>query len=169
MRRKFILGLLLFSLGAALPCEGGMFRNPGSSGHPWRFDGRGFVPGGGDGTPVILVRDGYLPVLRESDTSAPTVPLPDGTGVISGICYLQVAGGKLAAQNGIVPAEGCRVEIVGIDRLRRHATADRNGFFSLPLPAGSYEVHGAGSPLKLTVMAGKTALVALRTGKRMVD
>ena len=50
-----------------------------------------------------------------------------------------------------------------------HATADQNGFFSLSLPAGTYEVRGAGSPVKLTVTEGKTSLVALRTGKRMVD
>ncbi len=168
MIRKMFFCLLLFTLGATLPCQGGMFRNLGSSTHPWRFDGRGFVPGAGEGTPVILVREGYLPVLRGGEL-LPTVLLPNRMGVIAGICYLQVAGGKLTPESGSIPTGGCRVEIVGTDRQIRLATADRNGFFSLPLPAGNYEVRAAGSPVRFDVREGKTELVAFRNGKRMVD
>ena len=118
---------------------------------------------------VVLVRDGYLPVVRTRDDPVPTTVLPNGNGALAGICYVQVAGGKLASQSATLPAGGCQVEIVGASRETWRVTADQNGFFSLPLPAGSYEVHGAGSPVKISVTEGKTALVAFRTGKRMAD
>jgi len=169
MKLMFLFCLILFSLGMTPFCEGGMFRNLGHSAHPWQFNGREFVPGAGDGGMVVLVRDGYLPVVRTGADSAPLTPLPTGTGAIAGICYVQVTGGKLASQSGTVPEGGCRVEVIGASGVAWHATAEQNGFFSLPLPAGTYEVHGAGSPIKLTVTEGRTALVALRTGKRMVD
>ena len=169
MKRNFLLCLFLLPLGIALPCEGGMFRNLGQTARPWYFDGREFAPGSGDGSLVVLVRDGYLPVLRTRDDSAPSTALPDGTGALAGICHVQVTGGKLASQSGTLPAGGCQVEIIGASRMVWRATADQNGFFSLSLPAGTYEVHGAGSPVRLMVTEGKTSLVALRTGKRMVD
>ena len=169
MKQMFLLSLILLSLGMTLSCEGGMFRNLGHAAHPWRFDGREFVPGAGEGGLVVLVRDGYLPVLRTGDESAPSASLPNGIGAIAGICYVQVTGGKLASQSGAVPVGGCPLEFVDRSRTIRRVTADKQGFFSLPLPAGTYEVHGAGSPITLTVTEGRTALVALRTGKRMVD
>lgn len=169
MKRNILLCLLFLSLCVSLPCEGGLFRDLGSSSHPWHFDGRGFVPGGADSDVVILVRDGYLPVLRGEGESAPEVALPAGMGAIAGICYIQTSGGKLAPHGGTAPAGGYRLEILGPDRQTRYTTADRNGFFALPLPTGIYEVRGGGGPVQLMVTAGKTALVALRTGKRMVD
>jgi hypothetical protein len=169
MKQMFLLGLVLLSLGMALPGEGGMFRNLGHSAHPWQFDGREFVPGAGQGGMVVLVRDGYLPVQRTGDESAPSSSLPDGRGAIAGICYIQTAGSKLATRSGALPEGGCRVEILGASQASWHVTADKHGFFTLPLPAGTYEVHGAGSPITVTVTEGRTALVALRTGKRMVD
>jgi len=169
MKLMFLFCLILFSLGMTPFCEGGMFRNLGHSAHPWQFNGREFVPGAGDGGMVVLVRDGYLPVVRTGANPVPSTPLPTGTGALAGICYIQVTGGKLDSQSGTIPAGGCPLEIVDLSRTIWRATADQNGFFSLPLPAGTYEVHGAGSPIKLTVTEGRTALMALRTGKRMVD
>jgi len=169
MQMKRLILLLCLSLFASLPAEGGMFRNLGNSAHPWHFNGREFVPGPGDGSVVVMVRDGYLPVVRAADDSAPSVTVPDGLGTIAGICYIQVSGGKLSDQGGALPAAGCILEIVDASGVAWRATSDRNGFFSLPLPAGTYEVHGAGSPVTLTVTEGRAALVALRAGKRMVD
>ena len=168
MKQKFLSFLILLSLPVALPCEGSMFKNFGHSAHSWHFDGREFVPGARNGDMVILVKDGYLPVVR-TESETPSTALPDGAGAIAGICYVQVTGGKLAAPSETLPESGCRVKVTGASGEVRHATADQYGFFSLSLPAGTYEVHGAGSPIKLTVSEGRTALVALRTGKRMVD
>ena len=95
MKQMFLLSLILLSLGMTLSCEGGMFRNLGHAAHPWRFDGREFVPGAGEGGLVVLVRDGYLPVLRTGDEAVPSASLPNGIGAIAGICYVQVTGGKL--------------------------------------------------------------------------
>ena len=169
MKLMFVFCLILFTLGLTFSSEGGIFKNLGRSTHPWQFNGQEFVPGAGDGGMVILVRDGYLPVLRTGDESSPSTALPVGAGAIAGICYVQVAGGKLATRSGALPESGCPVEVSDPLRVVRHATADQHGFFSLSLPAGTYEVHGAGSSIKLTVTEGRTALVALRTGKRMVD
>ena len=169
MKLTTLISLIVLSLGLAVTCEGGMFKNFGHSAHSWHFDGREFVPGAGNGDMVVLVRDGHLPVMRTEDVSAPSTALPDGKGAIAGFCYIQVEGGKLTDRSGAVPEGGCRVEVIGASGVVRHATADRNGFFSLSLPAGTYEVHGAGSPIKLTVSEGRTALVAFRIGKRMVD
>ena len=169
MNQMFLLGLVLLSLGMALPGEGGMFRNLGHSAHPWQFDGREFVPDAGPGGMVVLVRDGYLPVLSTGDESAPSSSLPEGRGAIAGICYIQTAGGKLATRSGALPEGDCRMEIMGASQASWRVTADKHGFFTLALPAGTYEVHGAGSPITVTVTEGRTALVALRTGKRMVD
>ena len=168
MKRSILLFLLL-SLGVGLPSEGGMFGNPGQSGHPWHFNGREFVPGPGSGAMVVMVRDGYLPVVRTGDDSVPSVTMPDDLGVVAGICYLQVSGGKLANQGGASPSVGHPLEFVGASGMVWHATSDGNGFFVLPLPGGSYDARGTGAPVRVTVTAGKTSLVALRTGKRMVD
>jgi hypothetical protein len=46
---------------------------------------------------------------------------------------------------------------------------DANGYLILALPPGSYEVQLIGSTKKVTVEVAKTALVAMRGGKRMVD
>ena len=169
MQMKSLILLLCLSLVTLLPAEGGMFRNLGRSAHPWRFNGREFVPGAGDGSMVVMVRDGYLPVVRTVDDSAPSVAVPEGLGAIAGICYIQVSGGKLSSQGGEIPAAGCTLEIVHASGVAWHATTDQNGFFSLSLPAGPYVVRGSGSSIKITVTEGRTALVALRTGKRMVD
>ena len=145
-----------------------MFKNFGHSAHSWHFDGREFVPGARNGDMVILVRDGYLPVMR-TESEAPSTALPNGAGAIAGVCYVQVTGGKLANRSETLQESGCRVKIISASGEVRHATADQYGFFYLSLPAGIYEVHGAGSPINFTVSEGRTALVALRTGKRMVD
>jgi hypothetical protein len=169
MKLRHLLCLILFFLMMTLPCDGEMFNNYGHSVHPWRFDGKEFVPGTGDGNMVVLVRDGYLPVVRTRDASIPSTPLPDGMGVIAGICYVNVTGGRLAALSGARPEGGCRVEAIGALLPAGRVTADQHGFFSLTLPAGTYEVRTAGSMVNLTVTEGRTTLVALRTGKRMVD
>ena len=169
MKLMRVFCLTLCTLGLTISCEGGVFKKLGHSAEPWQFNGREFVPGAGNGGLVVLVRDGYLPVVRTGGESIPSTPLAAGNGAFAGICYVQVTGGKLASQSGTIPAGGCPLEIVNLARTIWRATADQHGFFSLPLPAGTYEVHGAGSTIKLTVSEGRTALVALRTGKRMVD
>jgi hypothetical protein len=169
--KNIILFCLLGPL-LVMPCPsgGGMFVSPDKSGHPWHFNGRGFSPGRGDGSVVVLVRDGYLPVAdRGSETVAPTTPMPDGQGVIAGICYIQVSGGKLAGRSGTLPMAGYSLKITAASGESRLAATDDRGYFLLPLPAGVYQVQGEGAPAQVTVTAGKTSLVALRTGKRMAD
>ena len=168
MKRNFLYCLLV-TLGITLPCEGGMFKNLSRPVQPWHFDGRAFAPGTGDGNLVVLVRDGYLPVVQTRNDSKPGSSLPEGQGVVAGLCYVQVAGGKLANRSVTVPTAGYPLEIVGATGTGWRVTTGDNGFFTAPLPPGTYEVRGSGMPVKVTVTAGKTSLVALRTGKRMAD
>ena len=146
-----------------------MFKNFGRSAHPWQFNGREFVPGAEETGIVVLVRDGYLPVMRSCETTTPAVSLPEGHGAVAGYCYIQTAGGKLANRSGVIPAVGFPMEIAGPSGHAWKSVTDERGFFTLPLPTGSYDVRGTGNPVRVTVTAGKTVLIAIRTGKRMID
>lgn len=167
MNRFFLPLLFILFLAIPLPAAGGFFANLGKSSHPWHFDGREFIPGAGD--VALLIRDGYLPIIKSAEGLTPSVALSAGQGAIAGFCYLQTSGGKLANHGSFMPTEGFPVRIIGAGGRQWQTTSDPRGFFTLPLPAGSYEIQGTGNPATVTVSAGKTALIALRTGKRMVD
>ncbi len=169
MRLTLLSCLLLLSLGTPRPGQGGMFFNPGAQGQPWRFDGREFVPGAGDGAVVLLLRAGYLPLFRTEAAVTPSIPLPDGMGAVAGICYIQTAGGKLASGGGPLLVERCPIEVMDSSRHSRQITADNHGFFALPLPPGLYELRTAAGRITLAVTTGRSSLAALRVGKRMVD
>jgi hypothetical protein len=135
---------------------------------PFHFDGSGFHPGTAAGAATVLIRDGYLPIIQPNGESPREEQLPDGTGAIAGFCYLQAAGGKLQERSGQVPLAGVAVTLRG-GAGQLAATTGAEGFFVIALPPGEYEVQAAGVPRKVTVEKGKTSLIAIRGGKRMVD
>jgi len=137
----------------------------------WRafhFDGSGFSPGAAAGTATVLLRDGYLPFIQVNGESPREEHLPEGTGAIAGFCYMQAAGGKLQERSGHIPKAGLAVTLRG-GTGQVAATTGATGFFVIALPPGEYEVQVAGVPRKVTVEKGKTSLIAIRGGKRMVD
>jgi hypothetical protein len=135
---------------------------------PFHFDGSDFRPGTAAGAAPVLMRDGYLPLIQIKGESPREEQLPEGTGAVAGFCYLQAAGGKLQERSGSIPMAGLAVTLHGGGR-QVAAMTGAGGFFVTALPPGEYEVRAAGFTSKVTVEKGKTSLVAIRGGKRMVD
>ena len=158
MRMMFLLGIFLATSGLSTAGATSSWQTLG-------FDGNSFLQGGSAG--VILVRDGYLPVPKGLGQLLED-PLPAGTGAVALYCYVQSSGGKLRRHAGFLPIAGGAVTVGG-HALTLAARTDDNGYLILALPSGSYDLRLFGFTRKVTVEAGKTALVAIRGGKRMVD
>ena len=157
MRLIVLLGFLLTASGASLADAASDWQTLG-------FDGNGFLKGAS--AAAISVRDGYLPV---AGTGAPREDrLPGGTGALAVFCYLQSAGGRLQPQAAFAPIPAVAVTVAG-KTLTVAGRTDTGGYLILALPSGSYEVRLLGFSRKVTVETGKTALVGIRGGKRMVD
>jgi hypothetical protein len=119
------------------------------------------------GAGAILVRDGMLPALAEEGTPHED-PLPAGTGAVALLCYRQSAGGKLKSHAATQPMAGVAVNVRAAG-FSLAARTNANGYLILALPAGSYQFTLAGFTKQVVIDLGKTALVSIRGGKRMVD
>jgi hypothetical protein len=135
----------------------------------YHFDGRTFIAGQPGSGAFVALRDGARPVVLAQGTTIEVVALPPGTGAIAGICYIQSSGGKLADKSGFAPSPGAPVQISANNRIVATARSDEHGYFVAVVDAGEYTVAGGPAAIGLTVEKGKTTLVPLRTGKRMVD
>jgi len=158
MRLLLLLGLLCTTTGMG-------FAGAASSWQSFGFDGSRFVKGAEPG--AILIRDGYLPVPAAAKAPRED-PLPADTGALAVFCFQQSSGGKLKPQAGFAPMPGVAVTLSG-KSLTLAARSDASGYLILALPPGSYEMQLSGFSKKVTVEGRKTALAALRGGKRMVD
>lgn len=167
MRKRALLAALIAILTAVPTTALPMGARP-DDGRTYYFDGSQFREEGTAGQPAIATRTGYYPKLLAAGASGTSIPLPAGTGALAGICYLQQSGGKLRNASGSIPLAGPPVTVrgAGIDRESR---CDEQGFFSLALPPGRYEVRGGADARSVTVESDKTTLTTLRGGKRMVD
>ncbi|MFZ4859248.1 MAG: hypothetical protein ACOYL3_22955 [Desulfuromonadaceae bacterium] len=137
----------------------------------YHFDGSAFVPGPAvDGTAFVAVREKMQPVVLtvRMDDLEQTV-LPDGSGVIAGICYLQSSGGKLGISSGFKPYPRVPLMISSAGKQFVTVQTDEHGYFVVVLPAGTYSVGSGPFTAEITVEQEITTLVPLRTGKRMVD
>jgi hypothetical protein len=132
----------------------------------YHFDGNAFRSGGGAKSATVYLKEGYLPFFEA--VGGKETKLPEGRGVIAGICYLQTAGGKLKEGDVYIPIQNVPVEIIG-DSWRQTVKTTPSGFFVGVLPPGDYEVRLPGATGKIGVEGGKTSLLAVRGGKRMVD
>ena len=157
MRLLFLLGL--FFIWSGLGCAGAA-----SGWQPFDFDGSGFVSSSGGGS--IQIRDGYLPI--PAGTAAREDELPNGTGAVALLCFQQSSGGRLRPHPSIAPMPGVAVTVTG-KKITLAARADASGYLVLALPPGTYDFRLFGFSKKVKVETGKTALVAIRGGKRMVD
>lgn len=158
MRSLLLLGMFIAASG--LSCAAAA-----SGWQSFAYELTGFVKGPGSG--AIQVRDGYLPVADGAGEPAED-RLPEGTGALALFCYQQRSGGKLKPHAGLAPLAGVAVTVSG-KALNLAARTDASGYLILALPPGSYEVRLFGFTRKVDVESGKTALTALRGGKRMVD
>lgn len=161
-----LAGLLLAGVCATAAA---MTKRQGADWTYYHFDGRSFISGrpAGDG-PFVALRDGVLPVVLTGTAKIEAIPLPPGKGAIAGICYIQRAGGKLAAGAAFIPSPDTSVRISGKGGSTL-ISSNGAGYFVTPLDAGDYEVSAGPARAQLRVENGKTTLTALRTGKRMVD
>jgi hypothetical protein len=159
MKLLFLLGVLCTATGLASAGTANGWQSFG-------FDGNAFQKGIAGG--AIQVKDGYLPISTPGE--APRADqLPSGTGALAVLCYSQSSGGKLSSQHPpMAPMAGIAIT-VHTKSLTIAGRTDANGYLILALPPGSYEVQLIGSTKKVTVEVAKTALVAMRGGKRMVD
>jgi hypothetical protein len=158
MRSLVLVGLLLCAAG--LSCAGVT-----STWQSVRFDDNGVAPATENG--ALQVRDGYLPRLADSKVQRED-QLGEGMGALAIYCYQPQSGGKLKTQPRQAPLSGVAVIVTGGTQ-RFAARADAEGYLLLALPAGDYVVGISGITRNVRVESGKTASVALRSGKRMVD
>lgn len=165
----FILVLLIAStLPAATSAAG---KRPADVWNYYHFDGNAFTSGPAvDGSAFVALREKVRPVVLTSTAShIEQTALPDGAGVIAGICYLQSAGGKLGSGSGFAPYPRVPLLISSGGKQLVTVQTDDNGYFVVVLPAGTYSVGSAPIIAEITVERGITTLVPLRAGKRMVD
>jgi hypothetical protein len=158
MRALLLVGLLFCAAG--LSCA-----DVTSTWQSVRFDENGLVPTTGNG--ALLVRDGYLPRLADSKVLRED-QLGEGMGALAIYCYQPQSGGKLKAQPRQAPLSGAAVTVAGGTQ-RFAARVDAEGYLLLALPEGDYVIGISGITRNVRVESGKTASVALRSGKRMVD
>lgn len=158
MRSLLLVGMLLTAAGVS--CAGVT-----SAWQTVSYDGRAFVPA--SGSSGLKVRDGYLPLLSDGKVLRED-QLAEGMGALALYCYQQQSGGKLRRQPGQAPLSGVAVAVAGGGQ-GFAARADANGYLLLALPVGEYDITVLGRTRKVQVENGKTALVAIRGGKRMVD
>lgn len=165
----FLLALLICG---AIPATVSAFGNrPVDTWNYYHFDGIAFASGPAtDGSPFVAVREKMQPVVLTAQTSSiEQTVLPDGAGVIAGICYLQSSGGKLGPGSGFKPYPRVPLLISSGGKEFVTVQTDDHGYFVVVLPAGTYSVGSAPFTAKITVERGITTLVPLRAGKRMVD
>ncbi|WP_235840222.1 hypothetical protein [Citrifermentans pelophilum] len=154
---------MLFSLDAAA-----LARRPAGQWAYFYFDGGQFVPGKPEAGTFVAVQDGVQPMVTARADKLQVVPLPAGTGAVVGICYVQSSGGKLRTGAGFDAVPLIPVEISAGGRTVVTVETDISGYFVAALPPGSYRLI-AKHVVEFVVESGRTKLLPLRVGKRMVD
>jgi hypothetical protein len=142
---------------------------PGAGWAYFHFDGSSFKPGLPETGAFVAVRNHALPVVLTQPSQPVDTQLPAGMGAIAGISFIQTRGGKLTAGNGYLPCPGVDVTVSSRDVPVMTVKTDSNGYFLAVLKTGAYRIGSAPLTQEVTVENGKTTLIALRTGKRMVD
>ncbi|RII26623.1 MAG: hypothetical protein CXR31_09405 [Geobacter sp.] len=158
--------LLLIILTMLVPCSWGE-----DGGSPvWRrfaFNGRDFQETSSPKKLSIHLKNGYLPDIVPAGKFPREDTLPEGTGGVAGICYIETVGGK-NKRGDYTPLSGAVIELSKGD-WRMAARADAQGYFVLALPPGEYELKLFGFSGRFRVERGKNALVAVRGGKRAAE
>jgi len=137
----------------------------------YSFNGQAFVPGQSSaGGLTVAMRERVRPVVVPSPAQEPkAVPLPEGTGVLAGICYFQKSGGKLVDGGSYDPCPATPLLVSSGGKPFITVMTDDQGYFIAVLPAGVYTVGSGVAAKELLVERGDTTLIPLRAGKRMVD
>lgn len=162
--------LLFFVICAALPVSAAGKRPPVTWNY-YHFDGSAFTAGPTvDGSVFLALHDKIRPVILTTLTSpVEMTALPDEAGAVAGICYTQSSGGKLGNGGGFRPHPRTPILISSGGTQPVALQTDGLGYFVAILSPGTYSVSSGPFSVEITVERGKTTLVPLRAGKRMVD
>lgn len=129
---------------------------------------------------VFSTKEGYAPLVEvfkaaerpyETKTKEFTELTDTRKGMLTGVVYKAVSGGKLRPRRGIVTLyPDLPLRIVGKDRVYTEPT-DAKGVYRLLLPAGEYTVaFETGGPVATVVVEpGKTVIHPIRRGAMLVD
>jgi hypothetical protein len=171
MSKVFIFSMILSICAVLSGSASATGARPVNVWNYYHFDGAAFIPGpSGDGSAFIAVREKVRPAVMLSPTAQiEEIALPDGAGVIAGICYIQSSGGKLGGEAGFKPYPRVPLLISAAGKQLVTVQTDEHGYFVVVLPAGSYSVGSGPFTAEIAVERGITTLVPLRAGKRMVD
>lgn len=137
----------------------------------YHFNGQEFVAGlPSGGVTYVAMREQVRPVVvKPPSTATEPVVLPEGSGVIAGICYFQRSGGKLANAGGFDPCPNAALVVSSAGKPIVTVQTDEQGYFLAVLPAGKYTIGSGITTGEISVDRGITTLIPLRAGKRMVD
>jgi hypothetical protein len=130
----------------------------------WRrfaFNGREFHETAQPAKTTIHLKNGCLPDIVAGDQAPREDLLPEGTGGVAGLCYLDAPGGKQKVAGGYVPLPGASIEL-SKGKWRMAVRADAQGYFVLALPPGDYEIKLYGFSGTFRIEKGKNTLVAIR-------
>lgn len=169
---RIVTFLLVFLAGTLLSSPiSAASKRPADVWNYYHFDGAAFVPGPATaGAAFVAVREKVQPIVLTAEAAEiEQVVLPDGSGAIVGICYLQSSGGKLGSGRAFKPCPRIPLLISSAGKQFVTVQSDDHGYFVVVLPAGTYSVSNGPFSAELTVERGITTLVPLRAGKRMVD
>lgn len=156
-----LIGICVFPRALAAQEESGGWRH-------YSYTGRGFLEGGKSAGPVIYIRNGFLPVIGSLNAPPTEDPLPAGTGALAGLSYVEKVGGKLKKGEGYIPLPGAML-VIGRRGWTMAVRTDDRGYFVLALRPGEYELTLLGASGRFRVAKGKSTLIAVRGGRRMVD
>jgi len=164
--------LLLTTVTLAVICVAvsAASKRPGAIRSFYHFDGSRLVngPPPANGS-YLAVQDRAVPVILTGPAGIEATVLPPGIGALAGICFIRTAGGKLASNSGFSPCPDLPLALSSGGKVVLRTRTDKSGFFVAVLPAGVYRMVSGAFTVETQVESGKTTLVALQAGKRMVD
>lgn len=164
----FLAVLIVTGVGAAALA---VATKPADTWVYFHFNGREFVAGQPTGgVTYVAMRERVWPVVVKS-ANADIIPveLPEGSGVIAGICYFQRSGGKLGDSSSFDPCPNAPLLVCRAGKTFVTVQTDDQGYFLTVLPAGKYTIGSGITTDEISVDRGITTLIPLRAGKRMVD
>ena len=154
------LVILLLVITTFIPCSWAA----GNETTSWRrfvFNGREFQETAQPAKTSIHLKNGCLPDIVAGDQAPREDLLPEGTGGVAGLCYLETPGGKQKATGGYAPLAGASLEL-SKGKWRMAVRTDAQGYFVLALPPGDYEIKLYGFSGTFRIEKGKNALLAIR-------
>jgi hypothetical protein len=128
---------------------------------------------------VFFTKDGFYPKaeifkVSENPVRINVTPLnklgDKDIGVITGVVYKTITGGKLRRHRGIVRFYGNEVIEIIKGVIAHSVKADGNGLFMAVLPEGEYTLKIGGREMdSVVVEAGRTSIKNIQKGMVMID